>query len=37
MSKVTEFIESIKNPPREYGPIPFWFSNDSLDEAEIER
>lgn len=37
MSKVTELIESIKNPPREYGPIPFWFLNDTLDEAEIER
>lgn len=37
MSKITEIIENIKNPPREYGPIPFWFLNDAFCESEIER
>lgn len=37
MSKTTEFLEKIKNPPREYGPIPFWFLNDVLEDSEIVR
>ena len=28
-----EFI----NPSKEYTPIPFWFWNDDLNEAELER
>ena len=24
-------------PPREFGPIPFWFLNDDLDEEELLR
>jgi hypothetical protein len=24
-----------QNPPREFGPIPFWFWNDDLDEDEL--
>jgi len=25
------------DPPDEFSPIPFWFWNDAIDEAEIER
>lgn len=35
--KITELIEKIKNPPREYGPIPFWFLNDELSDDEIKK
>lgn len=37
MNNITEMLEKIKNPPREYGPIPFWFLNDELREDEIIR
>lgn len=29
--------ESVENPPREFGLIPFWFWNDDLTEAELLR
>lgn len=31
------FLEDLKNPPRGYTPIPFWFLNDGPDEEEIRR
>nr|MCR5100253.1 hypothetical protein [Butyrivibrio sp.] len=31
------FIDSIKNPSREFTAIPFWFLNGDLNEAEIRR
>ena len=30
-------IETFRDPPREFGILPFWFLNDDLDEAEIAR
>ena len=32
-----ELIEFLNHPPRTYSPIPFWFLNGDLDEAEIRR
>ena len=29
--------EGFFDPPREFGPVPFWFWNDALDEKEILR
>jgi hypothetical protein len=29
--------DTFRDPPREYGMIPFWFWNDDLDDAEIIR
>ncbi|MDE0447853.1 MAG: hypothetical protein OXH96_14415 [Spirochaetaceae bacterium] len=26
-----------ESPPREFGPIPFWFLNDDLEEGELLR
>ncbi len=37
MSNVTGLIEKIKNPDREYGPVPFWFLNDAFSDDEIIR
>ncbi|MDE6640092.1 MAG: hypothetical protein K2K63_06185, partial [Acetatifactor sp.] len=35
-TQVTEqFLDSIKNPPGEYTPVPFWFLNDEPDEDKI--
>jgi hypothetical protein len=30
-------FEKFLNPPREFGPMPFWFWNDDLEEAELIR
>lgn len=30
-----QFLDSIKNPPMEFTPIPFWFFNDEPDEEKI--
>ena len=32
-----EFMDFLKNPPREYTPVPFWFLNGDLDEEELRR
>ena len=32
-----EAFEEFLNPPREFGPMPFWFWNDDLDEEELIR
>lgn len=32
-----QFLESIKNPSREFTPIPFWFLNDEPDEGKISQ
>lgn len=37
MSKITELIEKIRNPGREFTPIPFWFLNDAFTDEEIVR
>ena len=29
------FLDSVKNPPGEFTPIPFWFFNDEPDEEKI--
>lgn len=29
------FLDSVKNPPGEFTPIPFWFLNDEPDEEKI--
>ncbi|MBO5213433.1 MAG: hypothetical protein J6B86_01520 [Clostridia bacterium] len=34
---ISKLVEQIKNPPREFTPIPFWFWNDALTEDEIIR
>ena len=34
---IKSIIEDLKNPDKEYTPIPFWFLNDELREDEIER
>ena len=30
-------VETLKNPPREFTPVPFWFLNDELSDGEIIR
>lgn len=37
MSKVSELIESIKMPDKEFSPVPFWFLNDDFSDEEIIR
>lgn len=37
MNKITALTEKIKNPDREFGPIPFWFLNDAFEDDEIIR
>lgn len=37
MSAITELLEKIKNPGKEYSPIPFWFLNDDFSDDEIVR
>ncbi|MCM1058407.1 MAG: hypothetical protein NC517_12485 [Firmicutes bacterium] len=32
-----QFLKSIKNPPGEFTPIPFWFWNDEPDEGKLRR
>lgn len=32
-----QFLDSIKNPPGEFTPVPFWFLNDEPDEDKIGR
>ncbi len=32
-----QFLESIKSPPREFTPIPFWFLNDEPNEEKISQ
>ena len=32
-----ELLRYLDNPPRNYSPIPFWFLNGDLSEAEIRR
>lgn len=34
---IKELLEQIKNPPKEFTPIPFWFFNDSFDKGRIRR
>lgn len=34
---VKNIIENLKNPPKEFSPIPFWFLNDRLDKTELRR
>ena len=34
---VREMIDSLKNPIKEFSPIPFWFLNDRLDRTELKR
>ena len=34
---LTEAFKTFSAPPREFGPIPFWFLNDDLDEGELIR
>lgn len=34
---VREMIDSLKNPSKEFSPIPFWFLNDRLDRTELKR
>lgn len=33
----SSLIEQLKNPPREFSPVPFWFLNDDLKMEELER
>ena len=35
--RVNDFLEAIRYPAAEFGPHPFWFWNDDLDEAELLR
>ncbi len=37
MNQTVELLEKFKNPPREFGPIPFWFLNDAFEDDEIVR
>ncbi|MCM1184277.1 MAG: hypothetical protein NC337_12975 [Roseburia sp.] len=32
-----QFLDNIKNPPKEFTPIPFWFFNDRPEEEKIRR
>lgn len=32
-----KLLDLLKNPPKEYSPVPFWFLNGDLNRAEIER
>lgn len=34
---IKELLEQIKNPPKEFTPVPFWFFNDSFDKERIRR
>lgn len=34
---VNEIIEELKNPSREFSPVPFWFLNDKLEKQELKR
>ena len=34
---MSDIVKYLQNPPAEFSPIPFWFWNDELSEAEIER
>lgn len=31
------FLDSMKTPPKEFTPVPFWFFNDEADEEKIEK
>ena len=37
MSQIIDLLEKIKNPDKEYSPIPFWFLNDEFTDEEIVR
>lgn len=37
MNSVYRLIEKLKNPDREFTPIPFWFLNDDFSDDEIIR
>jgi len=37
MSALEELRRGLSDPPGEFGPIPFWFWNDDLDDREILR
>ncbi len=37
MSQLAKIVGEIKDPPREFSPIPFWFLNDGFEDAEIIR
>ena len=32
-----ELLQQLKQPAREFTPIPFWFLNGDLQEEELER
>ena len=34
---IEEVFSQFKVPPQEFGPIPFWFWNDDLEESELVR
>lgn len=34
---INKIIEELKNPLREFSPIPFWFLNDKLEKTELKR
>ncbi len=35
--RIRAFLDSIQTPDREFGPHPFWFWNDDIDEEELLR
>ena len=34
---VKELLKQLKNPPKEFTPVPFWFFNDSFDREKVRR
>ena len=34
---VSEIIRNLRNPPKEFSPVPFWFLNDRLEKDELKR
>jgi hypothetical protein len=34
---ILRLLNELKEPPEEFTPIPFWFLNDALDKAELQR
>lgn len=34
---INKIIEELKNPDKEFSPVPFWFLNDRLEETELKR
>lgn len=35
MNQLIQLIKELKNPPKEFTPVPFWFFNDMPDEHKI--